>query len=109
MKYNRLRKVKNKNMDIIGRIEKLCQQRGWSIYELSKKSGISSNAIYKWRNQNVQPSIPNLEAICEAFGLSLKEFFCGIGTSNLSPEQNQLLEDWSILTPKEKSILKELI
>lgn len=96
-------------MDIVRQIEKLCQQRGWSIYELSKKSGISSNAIYKWRNQNVQPSIPNLEAISEAFGLSLKEFFCGVGSPDLNPEQNQLLEDWTILSEKEKLILKELI
>ena len=96
-------------MDIVNRIEELCKQRGWTMYELSKRSGISSNAIYKWRNQNVQPSIPNLELICETFGLSIQEFFCGTGSPVFSDEVNQLVDDWTTLSEREKTILLELI
>lgn len=44
------------------------------------------------------PTIPSLEKICTAFGLTLSEFFAeGEEPVSLTPSQRKLLESWSRL------------
>ena len=84
-------------MKIFERIDELCANRGWSYYELSKESGISSNAIYKWKNKGNLPSLLNLQLICDAFGITLKQFFCGADNRLSEDEKTTILELISIL------------
>ena len=50
-------------------------QKGWSEYELSERSSIPQSTINSWYRRNFIPTIPTLEKICDAFGITLSQFF----------------------------------
>lgn len=91
-------------MDVIGKIEKLCAERNWTLFELGKQSGISANTLYKWKSGTL-PTIVNIERICQAFGISIQQFFCGIESKNLTDEQNKLLKNWVLLRKNQQQLI----
>ena len=62
-------------MNVLDKISELRRQRGWSEYQLSLKSGLTQSTISSWYRKNTLPTIPSLEKICDAFGISLSQFF----------------------------------
>ena len=83
---------------------------GWTEYELSVKAGLPQSTISSWYRKDMTPSISSLEKICAAFDLTLAQFFAeGETFSVLTPDQTQLLEKWSVLSPEEKHLLLQLI
>lgn len=97
-------------VDIYKKIDKLCEDRGWSIYELCKRAGISQATISNSRKRNNDPSISTLESICAAFGITLSQFFSESNVPiDLTDEQKKLLEQWDYLTDKQKKVVYELI
>ncbi len=65
-------------MNVLDKIEKLRLDRGWSVYRLAEKAGITDKCIYNWYNRNTMPSIETIEKICEAFGMTLSQFFAEV-------------------------------
>ena len=49
--------------------------KGWTEYQLAEKSGLTQSTISSWYRKNMIPSIPSLEKICTAFGITLSQFF----------------------------------
>lgn len=96
-------------MTIIEKIEQLNAERGWSLYELSKRTNIAEATIYTWKRKNKTPSIPVLEKICETYGITLFQFFQEIGDTNLTQEQKDVLRMWSTLNDEEKTITKNFM
>lgn len=64
-----------KDMDILKKINRLRLERDWSIYRLSVESGISQSTLTNMFNRETLPSITTLECICNAFGISMSDFF----------------------------------
>lgn len=62
-------------MDINKKIETLRFQRGWSMYELAQESGITQSTLTSMIKRGNPPKIDTLERICEAFGITLAQFF----------------------------------
>ena len=62
-------------MDINKRIEDLRFQRGWSMYELAQEAGITQSTLTSMMKRGTPPKIDTLESICEAFGITLSQFF----------------------------------
>lgn len=62
-------------MDVLARITKLRLDRGWTDYELAKRSGLPQSTISSWYTKNMLPSISSLESICKGLGISLSQFF----------------------------------
>ena len=62
-------------MDINKKIEKLRFQRGWSMYELAQEAGITQSTLTSMIRRGNPPKIETLECICEAFGITLAQFF----------------------------------
>lgn len=62
-------------IDILKKIEELRNARGWSVYELSKKSEVKQSTISSWYIKNSNPSITALQKICDAFGITISQFF----------------------------------
>ena len=62
-------------MDINKKIEKLRFQRGWSSYELAQEAGITQSTLTSMMKRGNPPKIDTLECICEAFGITLSQFF----------------------------------
>ncbi len=96
-------------MTIIEKIEQLNAERGWSLYELSKRTDIAEATIYTWKRKNKTPSIPVLEKICSTYGITLFQFFQDIGDNQLTLEQKEVLSMWSTLEPEEKVLIKNFI
>ena len=62
-------------MDVLERILKLRQERNWSEYELAARAGLTQSTISSWYKKKMLPTIPSLVRICDAFGVTLSEFF----------------------------------
>ena len=89
------------------RISELCRKRGYSKYRLSQLTGMSQTAL---GNIMSRDSIPTLEKICDAFGISLAQFFAGdSGKLDLTSDQTELLDIWDGLEVKEREIVLSLM
>lgn len=95
--------------DVVAKIEKLRKERDWTVYKLALESGISQQAIHKWNGGNTYPSIPNLQQICVAFGITLGEFFTEGDLIELTPELKALLDDWRALSAEDRKTINDLI
>ena len=89
-------------MTIMQKIEELNNERGWSLYELSKRTDISESTIYTWKRKNKCPSIPVLSKICAVYGITVYQFFNGIGDESFTDEQKYVLNTWSVLSTQQK-------
>lgn len=97
-------------MDVLKRIDDLIKERNWSDYRLAMESGLSSSNIANLRRRNTVPSIPTLEAICNAFGITLSQFFDDqYNSTHLNAEQQDFFNKWIGLTAEQKKILYELV
>lgn len=90
-------------MDICAQLRKLMEERGWTEYRLARESGLSQSTLANIFNRHALPSIPTLEAICNAFHISLSQFFAQDDMVELTPELKELLDAWMFLTPELKS------
>lgn len=97
-------------IDAIKRIDELMKERGWSDYRLSAESGLSSSTIANIHRRNTVPSIPTLEAICKAFGISLSQFFHEESSFvELNEEPLEFFKKWLTLTSKQKQLIADLV
>lgn len=67
-----------------------------------------------WYNNNAIPTIPSLVKICDAFQITLSEFFAKAEGSEsvpvaLTPQQMQIIEKWSILRPDQQEAVLNLL
>ena len=96
--------------DILSAITSYRQERGWSEYQLAEHSGLPQSTISTWYRKNMMPSIPSLEKICAAFGITMSQLFSEGNTPvTLTPSQKKLLERWSRLSEDQQAIVFQLI
>ena len=62
-------------MDINKKIRDLSFQRGWSMYELAQETGITQSTLSSIMKRGNPPKIETLQCICDAFGITLAQFF----------------------------------
>ncbi len=96
-------------MDTKTHIKELMDERGWTIYELAKRSGLAQTTIANMWKRNTEPTIPSLRAICNGFGITLAQFFAEGELVELTPEQHDFFLHWSALTPEQKKMLMNLV
>lgn len=92
-------------MDVNAKLHKLLQAKGWSAYKLAKVSGLSESTIRNVFHRNNVPSISTLEAICEAFGITLAQFFTEGEVVEWNPELQRLFEMWVYLSVEQKNAI----
>lgn len=94
-------------MNILDKISTLREERHWSEYQLAEKSGLTQSTISSWYRKNMIPSIPSLSKICDAFGITLSQFFLDDSNKTvlLNSEQLELLEHASKLNSKQYAAL----
>lgn len=96
-------------MDTKNRIRELMDERGWTIYELSKRSGLAQTTIANMWKRNTEPTIPSLRALCNGFGITLSQFFAEGDMVELTQEQKQFFNRWSALSAEQKDMLMNLV
>lgn len=97
------------NKEILRKIDELRFKKGWSIYELAKRSNLMENTIYNWRKRNSCPNISTLNNVCKAFNITLAQFFSKENIAEVSPEISYLIANYSMLNLEQKNIISKLI
>lgn len=98
-------------MDILKKISEMRIEKGWTEYELSERAGLTQSTISSWYRKNLIPSIPSLERICEAFGITLSQFFSGFDniSETITTEQMDILKRWNKMTKEQQKILADFL
>lgn len=95
-----------KMTDILGIIKTQREVRGWSEYQLAERSGLPQSTISSWYKKDMTPSFASLEKICDAFGITLSQFFAdGEESVVLTPSQRKMLDKWNCLTEAQHNSL----
>ena len=96
--------------DILASITEYREERGWTEYQLAERSGLPQSTISSWYRKNMIPTIPSLQKICTAFGITLSQLFAeGDVPVSLTESQRKLLERWSRLSEDQQSVVFALI
>jgi len=96
--------------DILAAIAAHRKARGWTEYQLAEHADLPQSTISSWYRKNLIPSLPSLEKICKAFGITLSQLFAEEGdVVSLTDSQRQLLERWSRLSEEQQEALFSLI
>ena len=96
--------------DILLAITEYRTERGWSEYQLAEKSGLPQSTISSWYRKNLIPTLPSLEKICTAFGITLSQLLAEDDVPvSLTKSQKKLLERWSKLTEEQQEVIFNLI
>ena len=96
--------------DVLSVITEYRQARGWTEYQLAERSGLPQSTISSWYRKNMVPTIPSLEKICDAFGITISQLFAENGDAVvLTKSQKRLLERWARLSEDQQEILFQLI
>ena len=97
-------------MDINKRIDELRFQRGWSMYELAQEAGITQSTLTSMMKRGTPPKIDTLECICEAFGITLSQFFMeDEHMESLDSNEKKLVALFRKLPEKKQQALLELL
>lgn len=97
-------------MNVLEKVKKLQEERGWSTYKLAYEAGLTQSTLSNMFTRGTCPTVDTLEKICEAFGISLAEFFeSDSRKAHVSKEELELLNKYRALTDKEKDAVKSMI
>lgn len=94
--------IKELSMDYFRKIDELRIMRGWSFYKLSQESGLAQQTFTQWMNGTV-PTLKALQAVCDAFDITLAQFFAEGEQVVTSVKEKELLTNWKYLSKEEKS------
>ncbi len=93
-------------LSIIIRIRQLMTAHNWSVYKLATKSGISYPTLNNSLTKPHIPSIMTLSKICDAFEISLSDFFdCDLFSTTKKDKDNYFLRIWNMLSPEDKKLV----
>ena len=95
-------------MDILERIRHLRDQRGWTNYRLTEEAQLNNSTLQHMFERGTMPSIATLTAICNAFGITLSQFFSDGEMVELTSELKELFEYWVALTPNQKNAVLQV-
>ncbi len=98
-------------MDVLEKIRSFRIERNWTEYQLAEKSELPQSTISSWYRKNQIPTIPSLEKICKAFGITLAQFFTDdyAEITPLTKQQSEVLHEWNKLNERQQKIIVELL
>lgn len=84
------------HFDTIGRINELMSERNWTLYQLSKATGIPKSTLNRLMNHTNSPTVRTVELICHGLGITLQQFFqANPEDSLLTEEEQRCLTVWN--------------
>lgn len=98
-------------MDIIARIKELRDSRGWSTNQLALEAELTQSTVSTLLTKaNSLPSIDTLISLCNAFGITLAQFFMEQEQNELvSAQEKTLIEQYRKLPEKKKNAILALL
>lgn len=96
--------------DILTTITQYREDRGWTEYQLAEHSGLPQSTISSWYRKRLVPSIPSLEKVCSALGITMSQLFAAEDESVcLTESQKKLLDCWSRLSDEQQAAILALV
>lgn len=93
-------------MDILGKIKILQGEHDWSDYKLAQEADIPVSTLSAIFYRNNTPKLETLQCICNAFGLTLAQFFLEDEKIEvLSETEKEMLHCFRKLSPKQQKAL----
>lgn len=97
-------------MTIIEKIDKLRIERGWSVNNLAMEAMLTQSTLNNLYMRNTEPKISTLRAICNAFGITLAEFFSDEKfTKEQENNEKELSDRFSKLTDTQKKAILAIL
>lgn len=97
-------------MNVLEKVKKLQEERGWSTYKLAYEAGLTQSTLSNMFARGTCPTVDTLEKICDAFGISLSEFFeTNQNKAHVSKEELDVLNMYRALSDKEKEAVHSMI
>ena len=98
-------------MDIIERIKELRDARGWSTNRLALEAELTQSTVAALLTRaSALPSLETLSHLCDAFGITLAQFFAEEEQSKLvNAQENLLIEQYRKLPEKKKKAVLTLL
>jgi transcriptional regulator with XRE-family HTH domain len=90
-------------MEVLEKIEKLRNEKGWSINYLAMESGLTQSTLNNLYTRKTEPKISTLRAICNAFGITLAEFF------KEEENEDELIRRVKTLSKENKQALLQIV
>ncbi|MEY8356338.1 helix-turn-helix transcriptional regulator [Lachnospiraceae bacterium 54-53] len=104
------------NEAVLKKIEEICKSKEWSMYRLSKESGIAQSTLSSLFGRRANISLPKLGRICQALGLKLSDFFSLLEAEARSgePEQKnyetiEMIQKAETLSKNNRRLLRSMI
>lgn len=97
-------------MTILEKIDKLREERGWSVNNLAMEAMLTQSTLNNLYTRNTEPKLSTLRAICGAFNITLSQFFADEDLyTPLTDAEEELKSRFSKLTPAQKKVVIELL
>lgn len=96
-------------MNVLKKINKMRIDRNWSVYRLSVESGIPQSTLTNMFNRETLPSITTLEWICNAFGITMSEFFREDESDAQSVELSEAVSEFEKLSEADKRFVLKMM
>lgn len=90
-------------MEVGKRIEELREKRGYSQNRLAEWAGVSQTHLRRVELGEADITVGHLQLICDALGISLKDFF------SESDETDEITAAVSALSVKQRKLLSEFL
>jgi len=92
------------------KIKNLMSERNWTLYRLSKESGIPYNTLRNLFVRNNEPSYETARRICNCFEISISDLLekntISVQHCDYSMEEKQLIADYRSLNRNNKKLLQ---
>lgn len=93
--------IKSDNINFRERLIYLRMRSGYTQNGLAERAGVSQSHLRRVERGEADITISHLEMLCDAMGISLKDFF------NIDEEKDEFSTEFSKLSPKQKGLLLE--
>lgn len=92
-------------MDVAERIKFFREHKGITVNKLANESGISQSFLREIELGNKKPTVETLSVLCDALGITLRDFFDDGSLSSLT--DNKLIQQIYRLTPEQQERLSD--
>ncbi len=96
-------------MTILEHIDELRRKRGWSVNSLAMEAMLTQSTLNNLYTRKTEPKISTLRAICDAFGITLSEFFAELEEHTQNGLDAEIQTRVAALSDAQKSALLVLL
>ena len=97
-------------MNVIERIHQLRIEHGWSVNNLAMEAGMTQSTLNSILSRNTPPKIETLQLLCNAFKITLAQFFLEDEEIEIvSAKEKELLAAYRKLPENKQKALLNLI